>query len=80
MAEKYAKQKDTLFDTFSLIEKKKSLAAIGPIFPAKKPSPPCLPYGQVKKKKNYKYVCPAGKQVFYGPIAFLVRECQLKFF
>jgi len=28
---------------------KKSFAAIGPIFPAKKPSPPRLPYGQVKR-------------------------------
>ena len=44
-------------------------AAIGPIFPAKKPSSPCLPYGQGEKNKFDKYVCPAGKHVFYGPIA-----------
>ena len=56
MAEKYAKQKDTLFDTFSLIEKKKSFAAIGPIFPAKKPSPLRLPGGHVKSM-NFTNMC-----------------------
>ena len=50
-------KKTPFLTTFSLIEKKKSLAAIGPSFPAKKPSPPCLPYGQVKKKKKITNMC-----------------------
>jgi len=60
-----------------LVEKKESSTAIGPIFPAKKLSPPRLPGG-------YKYVCPAGKHVFYGPMTgehyfFSIKEKVAKY-